>query len=167
MKKLPLAIAMLSLFTVSNSFSEEYRQSFEVSLNIPSSIDVEAFQRQMVNLSMDDLSNAMNNEGVMIGSMNINTTAKHCLAFITTDNHFNLQGESGALPYTIDYIAKNETGSAITTNFSTNDSYDYLEKSVGCNTGDLKLRLSRTENSISGIYGTYNDVIHVIVRAES
>ena len=167
MKKLPLAIAMLSLFTVSNSFSEEYRQSFEVSLNIPSSIDVEAFQRQMVNLSMDDLSNAMNNEGVMIGSMNINTTAKHCLASITTDNHFNLQGESGALPYTIDYITKNETGSAITTNFSTNDSYDYLEKSVGCNTGDLKLRLSRTENSISGIYGTYNDVIHVIVRAES
>jgi hypothetical protein len=41
MKKLPLAIAALSLFSASNSFSQQYNQDFEVSLNIPSNVNVE------------------------------------------------------------------------------------------------------------------------------
>jgi len=86
MKKLPLAIAMVSLFTASTGFAEFYEQNFEVSLDIPSSVDVMAFQHEMVNLNMDDLSSAMNGTGVLIGSMNIQTTARHCYATINTDN---------------------------------------------------------------------------------
>lgn len=163
MKKLPLAVAMVSLFTLSNSFAELYNQDFEVSLNIPSSVNVEAFQRQTVNLSMDDLSDALNSSGVLIGSMNIRTTARHCAATIETDNGFKLMGGSGELPYTIDYIATSQTGST-TTNFSYGNG---MEKPVGCNVGDLKLRLSRTEQGMQNMYGAYNDVIHVMVRAES
>jgi hypothetical protein len=163
MKKLPLAVAMVSLFALSNSFAEYYNQDFEISLNIPSSVDVEAFQRQTVNLSMDDLSEAMNSDGVLIGSMNIRTTARHCSATIATDNNFQLMGTAGGLPYTIDYIATSDTGNS-TTNFShSND----MEQIVGCNMGDLKLRLSRTEQGIQNMYGVYNDIIHVMVRAES
>ncbi|MCK5812743.1 MAG: hypothetical protein KAH03_00725, partial [Cocleimonas sp.] len=76
MKKLPLAIAFVSLFAASTGFSQDYYQSFEVSLDIPSSVNVEAFQMEQVNLSMDDLSEAMNGTGASIGSMNIQTTAR-------------------------------------------------------------------------------------------
>ena len=167
MKKLPLAIAMVSLLAASTSFAEYYNQDFEVSLDIPSSVDVMALQHEMVNLSMDDLSNAMNSDGVLIGSMNIKTTAQNCYATINTDNNFNLRSQqgNGDLPYTLDYIANNQTNASTTTLFSEKD-YG-MEKSVGCNLGDLKMRLSRTENGLQNMYGSYNDVIHVMVRAES
>ena len=166
MKKLPLALAMVSLFTASTGFAEYYEQNFEVSLDIPSSVDVMAFQHEMVNLSMDDLSSAMNGTGVLIGSMNIQTTARHCYATINTDNNFRLMG-NGELPYTLDYIASNQTGSSTTTHFSEDQNGYGMEKSVGCNLGDLKMRLSRTESGMQYMDGTYNDIIHVMVRAES
>jgi hypothetical protein len=52
----------------------------------------------------------------------------------------------------------------MTTKFSGLDSYN--EKIVGCNVGDLKMRLSRSENTYLN-NGIYNDVIHVEIRAES
>lgn len=168
MKKLPLAIAMVSLFAASTGFAEYYEQNFEVSLSIPSSVDVMAFQHEVVNLSMDDLSSAMNGTGVFIGSMNIQTTARHCYAMINTDNNFKLRSQQGSedLPYTLDYIATTATGVSTTTHFSEDQGYG-MEKSVGCNLGDLKMRLSRTESGLQNMYGTYNDVIRVMVRAES
>ena len=165
MKKLPLAIAMVSLFAASTSFAEFYNQDFEVSLEIPSSVDVMAFKHQRVDLSMNDLSSAMNGDGVFIGSMNIQTTARHCYATIDTDHNFNLMGGSGGLPYTLDYIANNQTGASTTTHFSQN-AYG-MEQAVGCNLGDLKIRLARTEQGIDNMYGSYNDIIRVMVRAES
>ncbi len=169
MKKLPLAIAMVSLFAASTSFAEFYNQDFEVSLDIPSSVDVMALQHEMVNLSMDDLSSAMNGDGVLIGSMNIKTTAQHCYAEIATDNNFNLKSQQGNndLPYSLDYIANNQTGSSTTTHFSQDQNGYGMEKAVGCNLGDLKMRLSKTENGLQNMYGNYNDIIHVMVRAES
>ena len=164
-------MAALSLFIASNSFAQVYNQDFEVSLNIPSSVDVMALQREIVNLDMNDLSQAMNSDGVLIGSMNIETTANHCAARIMTDNNFRLQsmtaGES--LPYTIDYIAANTTGSSMVTKFGADPygGYNDMEKTVGCNTGDLKMRLSRMESVMPLQNGIYNDVIHVEVRAES
>jgi len=170
MKKLPLAIAMVSFLAVSTSFAQQYYQDFEVSLSVPSNVNVEAFQRQVVNLDMDDLSKAMNSDGVLLGSMNIQTTARHCYARITTNYHFRLSGPT-ELPYTLEYIATNSTGNSITTTFGVFDpnyGYDDNEKGVGCNMGDLKMRLSRTEQGIYNISnGIYNDIIRVEVRAES
>lgn len=168
MKKLPLAIAFVSLFAASTGFSQDYYQSFEVSLDIPSSVNVEAFQMEQVNLSMDDLSEAMNGTGASIGSMNIQTTARHCMAVIDTDNQFKLRSHMGGgdLPYAVEYTGINSTGNSMTTKFSEMNMYQ--EQSVGCNVGDLKMRLSRMENgAMYGVYGTYSDVIHVMVRAES
>ena len=168
MKKLPLAIAFVSLFAASSSFSQEYFQEFDISLSIPSSVDVMAFQREQVNLSMDDLTEAMNGTGVTIGSMNIQTTARHCMATIDTDNGFRLRdyNGNGDVPYTLEYLATTATGNSVTTKFSEMNMYQ--EQSVGCNVGDLKMRLSRMENgAMYNMYGTYNDVIRVMVRAES
>jgi hypothetical protein len=65
----------------------------------------------------------------------------------------------------LEYIATTATGNSVTTKFS--EMTMYQEQSVGCNVGDLKMRLSRAENGVYNMYGTYNDVIRVMVRAES
>ena len=169
MKKLPLAIAALSFFAASSSFSQQYNQDFEVSLNVPSNVEVMPLYREVVNLDMNDLSQAMNSDGTLIGSMNIQTTASHCYAKVWTDNTFKLIGPM-ELPYTVDYIAANTTGSSMVTQFGADPyaGYNDMEKTVGCNTGDLKMRLSRMENGMQQLpNGIYNDVIHVEVRAES
>ncbi len=172
MKKLPLAIAMVSLFAASTGFAAQYyNQDFKVSLDIPSSIDVSGFQQDIINLSMEDLNNS---DGVLIGSMDIITNSSNCSASITTDNDFNLVGPSGKLPYVLDYMATNSnyyTNSGqglINTQFSSDDTQS---QSVGCDTADIKLRLSGAgandlENSSGDIKaGAYNDIIRIEVRA--
>ena len=171
MKKLPLAIAMVSLLASSSVFSSQYfNQDFNVSLDVPSSIDVSAFKQDVISLSMEGLNNK---EGELIGSMSIKTSATTCSSTITTDNGFKLVGPSGSLPYVLDYIATENgseffsTGSEVVTQFSSNNT---SSQSVGCGLGDLKMRLSGagsddiTSSSGNMLAGAYNDIIHVEVR---
>jgi hypothetical protein len=174
MKKLPLAIAMVSLFAASTGFATQYyNQDFKVSLDIPSSIDVSGFQQDIINLSMEDLNNS---DGVLIGSMEIQTNSSSCTASITTDNNFNLLGPSGKLPYVLDHMAKSHGSSNAYYSYSTKINTQFSSKntksqSVGCDTADIKLRLSGAssndlDNSTGDIKaGAYNDIIHIEVRA--
>jgi hypothetical protein len=166
MKKLPLAIAALSLFSASSIFAEQYfNQDFKVSLDIPSNIDVSAFKQDVVKLNMDDLNKK---EGALIGVMNIKTSASSCYAEIKSDNDFNLVGPSGKLPYTIDYIGTTKYGNQISTQFSVKN--NLKKQKVGCNNGgDLKMNLSGAgtgdikDSNGNMLSGAYNDVIHVAV----
>ncbi len=65
MKKLPLAIAALSLFAASSSFAQQFNQDFRVSLDILASIDVSGFQQETIALDLDQLKS---NDGTLIGS---------------------------------------------------------------------------------------------------
>lgn len=167
MKKLPLAIVTASLLMMSTGFSEQYSKYFEVSLDIPSSISVEAFQRASVNLTEENLKDALGSEGTLIGSMKINTTAKSCTANITTTHDFKLVGTSEKIPYTLEYISTNLTGNSVSRQFTSNYSTTVYNvgKNTGCNGGDLKMRLSRSD--VDSKHGMYSDVIRVEIQTES
>ena len=189
MKKLPLAIAMVSLFTAQTSFAidssdqvdtkptvgqvEIFKQIFDVRVMKESVINIEPPKQEVVEINPDKLEALMTSgENLKIGSMEVQSTAKNCYAKITTMNNFKLQGESKVnkeggkntiASYSLSYMTISDSGVAATdTTFASNNDN---EKIVSCNTADLKMNVFDHNSNVPA--DVYNDVITVEVRAES
>jgi hypothetical protein len=185
MKKLPLIIAITSTLITSAGFAIDsnnetslydakiFTKAFEISVNKEPEIIVDPPEREIITLNVEKLEDIVNsNENINIGSMAIETTAQSCYASVTTMNNFKLQGEMLTIDgtgntlasYGLHYIVQNkaEDTSIIDAYFSSNSDG---EKSVGCNTADLKMNIY--EYNSQAPVDAYNDVITVEVRAES
>ncbi|MCK5810440.1 MAG: hypothetical protein KAH00_05085 [Cocleimonas sp.] len=185
MKKLPLAIAITSLLTISTSFALDssdpttaqiFTKAFEVSVQKESEIIVEPPKSEIIQLDAEKLEDIVSTgDNIGIGSMVVETNAKSCYATIRTMNNFKLQGEiikpdgtkNTLASYSLYYTTQNDIDSTDSTvmsdvQFSSNS---YGEMPVGCNTADLKMKVFKY-NRLAPV-DAYNDIITVEVRAES
>lgn len=188
MKKIPLVIAIASLFSVSSSFSasdtgsgvtpplpqiQMFKQIFDVRVKKESEIVINPPQREIIDIHTDKLEDiAKTGEGMLIGSMEVISTAKICYAKINTMNNFKLQGvkklnkkgkKTTLAAYALYYMVENESGVAVMdTKFVSNND---KEKIVDCSRADLKMKVFGHNPNVP--VDAYNDVITVEVRAES
>jgi hypothetical protein len=187
MKKLSLAIAMVSLFSASAVLSSDtdgatssapdvqiFKQSFDVMVKKESEISIDPPKREMIDLNAEKLEEVVNNgKEIEIGSMEVETTAKTCYATIKTMNNFKLQGmlmtkdkgdRNTIASYSLSYKVENNSGTnaTLSTEFTSNADGEQL---VGCNTADLKMNVFDYNKNAPA--DAYNDVITVEVRAES
>ena len=193
MKKLPLVIAMISLFSATTIFSAEsdsdagmnsgatspvsdaqiFKQSFDLMVEKESEISIEPPAKEVIDINIDELEEmAATGEDIIIGAMEVETTARKCYAKITTMNDFQLQGmpmqdkkgERNTLAsYSLQYMVENNSNTdVINAEFASN--YDG-EQIVGCDTANLKMNIVKYHKGAPA--DAYNDVITVEVRAES
>jgi hypothetical protein len=182
MKKLPLAIAITALLTVSTSFAIDssdapiaqiFTKAFEVSVQKESEIIIEPPKSEIIKLDAAKLEDIVSTgDDIGIGSMVVETNAKSCYATITTMNDFKLQGEiikpdgtkNTLASYGLHYTTQNDIASTVIMDaqFSSNSNG---EMPVGCNTADLKMKVF--EYNRQAPVDNYNDIITVEVRAES
>jgi hypothetical protein len=188
MKKIPLTIAVASLFSVSTSFSaadseltspsdthqvQIFKQTFNVRVKKESEIIIDPPQREIIDIHTDKLEDmAKSGEEISIGSMKVESTAKTCYAKVSTMNNFKLQGvkkrnkegkKNTLAAYALYYTVENKAGiETMDAKFTANND---KEKVVDCSRADLKMKVFGHNPNIPA--DTYNDVITVEVRAES
>lgn len=190
MKKIPLAISIVSLFFVSTSFSashtdsevtsplhlhkvQMFKQTFDVRVKKESEITIDPPQREIIDIHVDKLEDiTKTGEELAIGSMEVASTAKTCYAKVSTMNNFKLQGvkklnkkgkKTTLAAYALYYMVENKSGVALMdTKFTSNND---KEKVVDCSRADLKMKVFGHNPNVPD--DAYNDVITVEVRAES
>ncbi|MCK5918178.1 MAG: hypothetical protein KAG34_07115 [Cocleimonas sp.] len=114
MKKLPLALTMVSLFAASSSFavtsSDEimppmppanltqiFTQNFDVAVIKEPNIVIDPPAHEMIEISTEKLEGLMESgENLPIGSMRVKTTSNNCYAKVSTANDFKLKGILGS-----------------------------------------------------------------------
>lgn len=179
MKKLPVIFAVAAALSTSSALAEVapadvqiFTKDFGVSVQKQSEVVVELPSDEVVELSMDDI--LPNADGVepraLIGIMDVQTTATHCEATITTQNQFTLVGKYQNYPlahYKIEYMSGSAAGiDDPTIQPITAFGMGMPEtQPVGCNTAELFM--TNLEIMDGAPSDAYEDVINVTVRAES
>ena len=196
MKKLPLAIAMLSLFTTSSSFAEDelnppmppenptqiFTQNFDVAVVKEPSIDIRPPEQEMIEISTEKLEGLMaSGENLPIGAMRVKTTSNNCYAKVSTANDFKLKGIIGGLDngvspilasYGLVYKANNmETTDDMTTDISFSNMYAEFSSNQGgrkkVGCNTADLEMKFFKYNEKAPSDVYTDVITVEVVAES
>lgn len=178
MKKLPIIFAIAAALSTSSAFAESpvdaqvFTKDFGISVQKQSEVVVELPSDEVVELTMEDILPTQDNEmpRPFIGVMNLDTTATHCEATITTQNQFNLIGKyqgTHLANYMVEYSNANTAG-------SNNPSIQPVAlfgngmpetQPVGCNPAELFM--TALDVMPDAPSDAYEDVIHVTVRAES
>jgi hypothetical protein len=195
MKKLPLAIATISLLTTFSSFAETstgdkatspapsmngtqiFTQNFDVAVMKEPSIDIRPPEQEMTQISVDKLEELMKSgENLAIGEMRVKTTSTDCYAKVSTANNFKLKGMLGSLdneisPTLASYHLLYKVNDTSTTDMSPNKRYAKFSsnkderKKVGCDTANLEMNFFDYNGKAPS--DIYTDIITVKVTAES